>query len=1053
MDYILGLDVGATSLGWCVLQLDTNERPIKIERMGARIYSDGRDSKSQEPLAVTRRNARGMRKRSDRLLRRKKRLMKILIGCGIWSEVEAERKNLEKTIDPYEIRCKALDQKVTLSELGRALFHINQRRGFKSSRISNKKDKDTSALKTAIENLNKRLESGGYRTTIGEYLYKLNLHKSHPQNRQPLRVRVTLEGTKAAYNFYANREMYEEEVDRLLKKQQEFHPELTTELCNKIKNAIFYQRPLKPQTVGNCRFESGEPRASVASPLYQKFRFLQTLNILAPDDQNNGESLTPEERSLIKEMMLKQKFVKFDAIRKELKKSITFNLEDDRRRELNGDEVSAVLSRPALFGPIWQRLDDNQKEEIVEALLSQQDEKKLADFLISRFDLSSEQLDSIMEAHLPEGYGSLGMKALGKIVPHLERGEIYSKACELAGYSKAEGTGEWNFLPYYGVILEKEVIGGSLASEDDPDKKHKPETSDYERFWGKISNPTVHIGLNQIRLLVNELIKTYGKPTRIAVEFARELKLSRQQKKAVMQEQNENKKRNDRINEMLKNTGIKDNYDNRMIVKIWEDQAKQNPLERMCPFCGKPISFERLFSGEFEIEHLLPFSRTYNNGHNNKVISCQACNRIKNNRTPFEAFGADPVKWAEIFERIKYLPLRKQRCFKEDAIKQESEIIERLLNDTKYLARSAKKYLGAVCPSSKINTIPGQLTAQLREAWGLNTLLSDSYEKDRTDHRHHAIDAFVVACTNRAMLQAISTASANSWIKKRRLFENTPPPFSGFTRMSIQPFIDNIVVSHKPDHGNALRAVAENKTVSALHEETSYGFVKDSVKEGMGIFAIRKPLISLIKDNNIQEIASHRIRSLVLKSLEGVTDKKEREQKLREFSLKHNVHSIRIHIRRSKDTMVPIKDKKTGKPYRYVALGGNYCAEIYQPNRGKHKNEWQIEVTSYYHAHQKDFIPKWRQDEPEAKLIMRLFKDDIVAWKNGNSRKIMRVKKFNQDGRLFFEPHTIAKSEKDPNSTSHKQLQERNARKIKVDILGRVFDPLYKKDTNGRKNS
>src|SRR5690606_38448275 len=121
-----------------------------------------------------------------------------------------------------------------------------------------------------------------------------------------------------------------------------------------------------------------------------------------------------------------------------------------------------------------------------------------------------------------------------------------------------------------------------------------------------------------------------------------------------------------------------------------------------------------------------------------------------------------------------------------------------------------------------------------------------------------------------------------------------------------------------------------------------------------------------------------KIRLLVMKELEGSTAEKDRTQKLREISLKNNIRNVRVHIKKNKETMVPIKDRRTGIPYRYVALGGNYCAEIYQPNRGKSKNKWQVEVISYYHAHQKDFVPEWRKTEPEAKLIMRLFKDDMI---------------------------------------------------------------------------
>ena len=140
MDYILGLDLGETSLGWSVVELDKNGGMSRLERMGVRIFSDGRDSKTKEPLAVARRTARGMRKRRDRYVMRRETLTNKLIKYGLMPENEAERKALER-LNPYELRVRGLDEKLLPYELGRALFHINQRRGFKINlKTDRKKD-------------------------------------------------------------------------------------------------------------------------------------------------------------------------------------------------------------------------------------------------------------------------------------------------------------------------------------------------------------------------------------------------------------------------------------------------------------------------------------------------------------------------------------------------------------------------------------------------------------------------------------------------------------------------------------------------------------------------------------------------------------------------------------------------------------------------------------------------------------------------------------------------------------------------------------------------
>lgn len=166
MRYRLALDLGSSSLGWAMVRLNPSNQPCAVIKAGVRIFPDGRNPKDGSSLAVTRREARAMRRRRDRLLKRKARMIRMLIEHGFFPNAEAERKALA-TMNPYALRARGLDQALSPAEFGRALFHINQRRGFKSNRKTDKRDNESGALKTAIGKVRATLEAEGCRT-VGE---------------------------------------------------------------------------------------------------------------------------------------------------------------------------------------------------------------------------------------------------------------------------------------------------------------------------------------------------------------------------------------------------------------------------------------------------------------------------------------------------------------------------------------------------------------------------------------------------------------------------------------------------------------------------------------------------------------------------------------------------------------------------------------------------------------------------------------------------------------------------------------------------------------------
>lgn len=208
--YRLGLDLGSNSLGWWVVWLGRDRptdagMPVGIGPGGVRIFDDGRDPQSGTSNASDRRLARGARVRRDRFVRRKRGLMQALIAHGLMPGDEAARKALEG-VDPYRLRAEALDGKLPLSHIGRALFHLNQRRGFQSNRKADKVGDEKGAIKEATRKLADAMAEEDA-ATYGVWLWR------RQQKREGVRAKATITGTNLMETF---RPLVDREVHRLV---------------------------------------------------------------------------------------------------------------------------------------------------------------------------------------------------------------------------------------------------------------------------------------------------------------------------------------------------------------------------------------------------------------------------------------------------------------------------------------------------------------------------------------------------------------------------------------------------------------------------------------------------------------------------------------------------------------------------------------------------------------------------------------------------------------------------------------------------------------------
>lgn len=1096
MKYRLGLDLGTNSIGWAVYSLDSENEPNELVDMGVRIFSDGRDPKTKEPLAVARRTARGQRKLIYRRKLRRKATFRLLQQQNLFPKTKEESQKL-KSLNPYMLRVKALNEKLESYELARVLFNLSVRRGFKSNRKDGSAEEEVTSKsgeklsqKDMCNELAKAIKESGCRT-IGEFLWK-NKDKNKGLRFVPGRM-----------TYYPLRQMYIDEFNAIRAVQEAFYKSVDWEA---IFDEIFFQRPLKAQERGRCQYMQEKERTFKAMPCAQKLRMLQEVrNMDYQNERGQKIPLSEDDEKIILNLLDAKDKVTFDAIRKALKLtgSCTFNLESTSRTSLNGNTTAVKLRNKNRFGELWDTLSLEEQDSIVEKLITADEDKEIYD-LLEKYNLTDEQKESIVKVQLPAGTTMLCKEVSEKLVQKMKSGSAftYTAAVESLGYKYAEQTVEkYDVLPYYGKVLVGSTMGIDPSKPED-----KPELK-----YGKISNPTVHVALNQTRTVVNALIKQYGKPSQIALELSRDLKASREAKDAMLKKQNENKKRNEILNKNITDAYkiAYPNRNDRLKYRLWEELGAEG-LPRKCIYCGKNISGAELFSKSIEIEHILPYSRTLLDAESNLTVAHASCNAFKKERSPYEAFCSNPsgYNWNEILARANQLknPAKRGR-FSVDAMEtfeKESGFIARQLTDNAYLSKMALRYLKSVCDN--IWSVNGGMTKLLRDKWEIDSILKrkidekeiayfglkdeqiGEYKKNRYDHRHHALDASVIALIDRSLVKDISTLNARS--QKNRI--EVPP--MAVPRIELQENVKNIVVSFKPDHGaegklskETLLGKIKREEVVELSkiEEGDIPFIKNEkvrgdfeskfaeskdikkvrkefkdiypqVKIFRECFVSRSPIASL-KENNIEDIVDAKIRSR-LQDFYALHKGEKFEDLLQKFSEETKIKKVRCLNR--VQTPIVINSEVP----RYLAPEDYFAAIIWQipPKKDGAKPTYEAQYIRRNEVG-KDNKPKAgvvKTPHPAAKNLGILHKNDYLEFSESGKWYKCRVAGFSAtQNKLDIRPvfavtdckdwiiatnemllESCWKQQKGQNFYSVNVLfGEKQARFITVNPIGRVF--------------
>lgn len=1050
---ILGLDVGASSVGWALLEV-IGQTQGRIVQNGVRVFEAGVEGQleqgKEESRNKERREARGRRRLLERHARRMKHLWSLLQSSGLlpkgnqdailpeldkklsqaWIEklgLNIKEKKQEKVqflhVFPYFLRARALDERLSNHELGRALYHLAQRRGFQSNRKTiPKKEEEERGIKADISELQKKIEDRGART-LGEYFSLLN----------PEEVRIRSQ--------YTSRKMYQEEFEKIWNAQAQYYPTILTEEFKKeVSDAIFFQRPLKirREFIGDCQYEPRCKRAPRALLDAQRFRLLQKVNDLKVTDTSTGEKreLAPEERSTLTEALETQGDLTFGEIRKLLKLKKRFNFEPFGKEKgdarLIGNRTASKLIK--IFGEKrWKGFSPEQRKQIVEDVRSIQDVEAQKRRGMKAWGLGEKEAEEFGKLQLEDGYCSLSRRALAKLLPLMENGTPYMTAVE-------------------------KVYGGQ------PAQKPVDALPPVAKSLSSLRNPAVMRTLTELRKVVNSIIREYGKPDFVRVELARDLKKNKKDREVIRKKNEENKNARKEAEEMI-------------LKEQPGSQPKGRDIERVllaeecgwqCPYTGKSISMASLIGEypQFDVDHIIPLDRCLDDSFKNKTLCYAEENRnVKQGRTPYEAYGNDPQKWEEILQRVRHFKGKardaKLERFQLHGKKLDEFIanfVNRQLVDTAYSSRLAMKYLGLLYGRNegvdaggirRVQAGRGQITSYLRNEWGLNKILNDGGQKSRDDHRHHAVDAICIALTDDRTVKLLSDAAKRAPIERCRSFGKVDPPWPTFLD-DVRRSIDGIVVSHR----------FSRKVSGPLHEKYNYSkpiLGIDEKGKPCEFHRIRRPLQELSK-TEVKSIADPAIRKLVLDKLSELGDKDPRKAFSKPQNYPHllakdgrkiPIHKVRIN---TKVTPFPIGE---GPRQRYVTTKFNHHIEVVEVQGKKGEIKWEGHLVSLKEAYDrlKAKQPVVKRDHGEGRrFVFSLAGGETIEIDEGNSKRglyvirtVSRVKRGGKEyPRIEFVRINDAREKKkilgakDWRSSLIEPLRLLNCQKVLITPLGEV---------------
>jgi len=828
--YTIGLDIGIASVGWAILGEN------RIIDLGVRCFDKAETAKEGESLNLSRRMARLMRRRLRRRAWRLTKLARLLKRVGLIADVGVLKQPPSKgfqTPNLWQLRVEGLDRKLGDDEWARVIYHLCKHRGFhwisKAEAKAADSDKEGGKVKQGLAGTKRLMQEKSYRTAAEMVLAEF---PDAQRNKQ------------GEYSKALSRELLCEELKELFKQQRAFgHTHADDKLETNIlgngdkKSGLFWvQKPSLSgeallKMLGKCTFEKDEYRAAKACFTAERHVLLTRINNLRIVENGKMRGLTADERRIALWQPYQQAGdFTFKQLGSALEKhgsllkggykfaGLTYPRETDEKAK--NPETATLVKIPAwqelkktLIGVglerEWKGMADaalNGKPDLLDKIgwvLSVYKEDDEVELELGKLQLAVNVIHALQTVRFDK-FSNLSLLALCKILPQMENGMRYDEACKEAGYQHSmpdmqDLEAKVRYLPPFYSGREKD---GRLKFNEDMDIPR---------------NPVVLRALNQARKVVNALIRKYGSPHAVHIEMARDLSRPIDERRKIERDQADYRTKNEDARKALASDfGFEPKgrqFEKYMLYR--EQQAK-------CAYSLAPLDLNRVLNdqGYAEVDHALPYSRSFDDGKNNRVLVLTSENRNKGNQTPYEYLDgtSDSEKW-RLFESFvsgnkAYSQAKRNRLLKKDfGVKETQDFKERNLNDTRYICRFFKNYveqylqLHEESDAKRCVVVSGQLTSLLRFRWGINKIRSES-------DRHHALDAAVVAACSHGLVKRMSDYSRRKELgqvrdriekvdkKTGEIIDHFPSPWAHFRQ--------ELLARLHIDDANELRAVVEN---------------------------------------------------------------------------------------------------------------------------------------------------------------------------------------------------------------------------------------------------
>ena len=799
----LGLDIGIASVGWAVLS------KTRIVDIGVRCFDKAETAKEGESLNLARRHARLLRRRLYRRSWRMTKLGRMLKQEGLIDNAAFFKQQPSASISSWQLRAEGLERLLSAQEWARVIYHLCKHRGFhwasKAEEVQAEGDAkgEGGRVKKGLADTAAKMAAKGYRSAAEMVLAEF----PHAQRNK-----------RGEYDKALSRVLLDQEFALLFEEQRRLgNPYASAEFEQRVrgngdrKSGLFWnQKPALAgddllKMLGHCTFEKTEFRAPKASFTAERHVWLTRLNNLRLVVDGASRPLTQDERTVALLLPYQTEQFKYKTLKTALVKAghipdsarfggLAYPSEAQKETGKTKDPEDQVVVKLPAWHDLRKALSkaglqDAWQQISVAALDGQPQWLDSIGWVLSVYKDDTEVERELATLALPQAqavipvllglrfdkFHALSLKALHQIVPHMERGLRYDEAvAQIPAYGHHSqrvvlGTGTRRYLPSFYKNERSEQ--GSMMFRDDIDVPR---------------NPVVLRALNQARKVVNAVIKKHGSMSAVHIEMARDLSRPLDERREVKKLQEEFRDRNDKARESFESDH---GYRPKGIVFLkWMLYREQ---QGKCAYSLGGLDIDRVLNDAnyAQIDHALPYSRSYDDSKNNKVLVLTRENQNKGNRTAYEyltsfAGGEDGDRWrnyaAWVNGNKSYRMAKRNRLLRKNyGAEEASGFKDRNLNDTRYICKFFKNYVEEhlqLAPRADGNAnkrcvvVNGQLTAFLRARWGLSKVRSES-------DRHHALDAAVVAACSHGMVKALADYARNKEVAYLR--EGFPDPETG----------------------------------------------------------------------------------------------------------------------------------------------------------------------------------------------------------------------------------------------------------------------------------